>query len=105
MLGFPLDGPFTPTAAKVRQRIELRGPDIYDSGEVSRDVYTVRAQVRSGNSGGPMIAPTGEVIGVVFGAAVDDTETGFVLTSNQVASAVAAAPGLTREVDTGRCAT
>jgi S1-C subfamily serine protease len=105
VLGFPLDGPFTPTAAKVRQRIELRGPDIYDSGEVSRDVYTVRAQVRSGNSGGPMVAPTGEVIGVVFGAAVDDTETGFVLTAEQVAPAVAAAPGLTREVDTGRCAT
>jgi S1-C subfamily serine protease len=105
VLGFPLDGPFTPTAAKVRQRIELRGPDIYDSGEVNRDVYTVRAQVRSGNSGGPMVAPTGEVIGVVFGAAVDDTETGFVLTADQVAPAVAAAPGLTREVDTGRCAT
>ena len=51
VIGYPLDGPFTPTAAKVRDRIQLRGPNIYDSGEVTREVYTVRAVVRSGNSG------------------------------------------------------
>ncbi len=63
----------------------------------------MRAVVRSGNSGGPMIAPDGQVIGVVFGAALDDQETGFVLTVDQVAAAVARrAPRLTREVDTGR---
>ena len=27
VLGYPLDGPFTPTAAKVRDRIQLRGPE------------------------------------------------------------------------------
>ena len=61
VLGYPLDGPFTPTAAKIRDRIQLRGPNIYDSGEVTREVYTVRAVVRSGNSGGPMIRPDGKV--------------------------------------------
>jgi S1-C subfamily serine protease len=60
--------------------------------------------VQSGNSGGPMISPSGRVIGVVFGAALDDQETGFALTVDQVAPAVQAAPGLTREVDTGSCA-
>ncbi|MGD9987674.1 MarP family serine protease [Pseudonocardia sp.] len=104
VLGYPLDGPYTATAAKVRDRIQLRGPDIYDSGTVTRDVYTIRATVRSGNSGGPMIAPDGQVIGVVFGAALDDSETGFVLTADQVAGALAAAGGLTRKVDTGTCA-
>ncbi|MGH3566519.1 MAG: MarP family serine protease [Pseudonocardia sp.] len=104
VLGYPLDGPFEPTAAKVRQRIDLRGPNIHDSGEVTREVYTVRAVVRSGNSGGPMISPDGQVIGVVFGAALDDSETGFVLTANQVNPALVAAPRLTRAVDTGACA-
>jgi S1-C subfamily serine protease len=84
--------------------INLKGPDIYDDGEVTREVYTVRAVVRSGNSGGPMIAPDGRVIGVVFGAALDDQETGFVLTVDQVSAAVQAAPGLRAEVDTGSCA-
>jgi S1-C subfamily serine protease len=104
VLGYPLDGPFTPIAAKVRDRIQLRGPNIYDSGEVTREVYTVRAVVRSGNSGGPMIRPDGEVIGVVFGAALDDSETGFVLTAAQVAPTLQKAPALTHPVDTGSCA-
>jgi hypothetical protein len=51
-----------------------------------------------------MIDPQGRVIGVVFGAALDDKETGFVLTVDQVEPAVQAAPGLTREVATGSCA-
>lgn len=104
VLGYPLDGPFTPTAAKVRDRIQLRGPNIYDSGEVTREVYTIRAVVRSGNSGGPMIGTDGKVVGVVFGAALDDSETGFVLTAAQVAPTLQKAPTLTRPVDTGSCA-
>jgi S1-C subfamily serine protease len=104
VLGYPLDGPFTPTAAKVRDRIQLRGPNIYDSGEVTREVYTVRAVVRSGNSGGPMIRTDGKVVGVVFGAALDDSETGFVLTAAQVEPTLDKAPTLSRPVDTGSCA-
>jgi S1-C subfamily serine protease len=104
IVGYPLDGPYTATAAKVRSMIRLKGPNIYDDGEVTREVYTVRAVVRSGNSGGPMLAPDGRVIGVVFGAALDDQETGFVLTVDQVSGAVQAASNLRREVDTGNCA-
>lgn len=104
VLGYPLDGPFTVTPARIRQEINLRGPDIYDSGEVTRDVYTIRATVRSGNSGGPMIDPQGRVTGVVFGAALDNQETGFVLTYDQVRPSVQAALGRTQEVGTGSCA-
>lgn len=104
ILGYPLDGPFTASAAKVRQEITLNGPDIYDDNTVSRNVYTVRAVVRSGNSGGPMIDRDGRVIGVVFGAALDDSETGFVLTNVQVAASVNPQARLGAEVDTGACA-
>jgi len=104
IIGYPLDGPYNATAAKVRQRIPLVGPNIYDSRRVTRDVYTVRADVQSGNSGGPMIEPDGDVIGMVFGAALDDAETGFVLTAEQVQDAVEAARGRSRDVDTGACA-
>ena len=104
VLGYPLDGPFTATAGKIRQLINLKGPNIYDTGEITRQVYTVRAVVRSGNSGGPMIDPEGRVVGVVFGAALDDQETGFVLTVEQVSAALQSASQLTRAVDTGSCA-
>jgi uncharacterized membrane protein required for colicin V production len=104
VLGYPLDGPYTATSARVRQRINLRGPDIYDSSTVQRDVFTVRAPVRSGNSGGPMVEPSGQVIGVVFGASVEDPDTGFTLTANEVDAEVAQASSLSERVPTGACA-
>ncbi|WP_330271530.1 MarP family serine protease [Lentzea sp. NBC_00516] len=105
VLGYPLDGPYKSSPARVRERIPLlRGPDIYDAQTVTRDVYTVRAEVRSGNSGGPLVDPNGRVMGVVFGAAVDDPETGFVLTAQQVQTMVQKAPTLTKRASTQGCA-
>ncbi|WP_018683899.1 MarP family serine protease [Actinokineospora enzanensis] len=104
VLGYPLDGPYTASPARIRDRIALRGPDIYDAATVNRDVFTLRAKVLSGNSGGPLVNPGGEVIGVVFGAAVDNSETGFALTAAEVREEVAKAPALSQPVNTGRCA-
>jgi S1-C subfamily serine protease len=104
VLGYPLDGPYTASPGRVRKEISLRGPDIYSENQVTRDVYTLRAQVHSGNSGGPLVEQDGDVLGVVFGAAVDDSDTGFALTHSEVQPAVSAAPGLSDEVSTGQCA-
>ena len=62
----------------------LRGPDIYREQTVEREVYILRGTVREGNSGGPLITPEGEVVGVVFGAAMDADDTGYALTVEQV---------------------
>ncbi|MGH3933722.1 MAG: MarP family serine protease [Pseudonocardiaceae bacterium] len=104
VLGYPLDGPYTASAARVRDRIRLRGPDIYNGETVVRNVYTVRAVVRSGNSGGPLLDGSGQVLGLVFGAAVDDDETGFVLTDEEIADDIAAASSRTEQIPTGACA-
>jgi S1-C subfamily serine protease len=104
VLGYPLDGPYTASPARISEQIKLRGPDIYDSQTVTRDVFTVRALVQSGNSGGPLVDTDGNVIGVVFGAAVDNSSTGFALTTKQVATPAQKAPSLTQRVSTGSCA-
>ncbi len=105
VLGYPLDGSYTPAAGRVRDQILLRGPNIYSTATVARRVYTVRAQVLSGNSGGPLVDTNGQIRGMVFGAAVDDDDTGFALTASEIADDAASAPSLTEEVGTGSCAT
>jgi S1-C subfamily serine protease len=102
VLGYPGGGDFVATPARVREIIELSGPDIYKSTTVNREVYTIRGVVRQGNSGGPMINRAGQVIGVVFGAAVDDNDTGFVMTTNEVSRQIAKI-GNTAKVPTGKC--
>ncbi len=102
VMGYPGGGDFVATPARVRETIELNGPDIYRTGTVTREVYTIRGTVRQGNSGGPMIDRTGKVLGVVFGAAVDDADTGFVLTGKEVSRQLEKL-GNTERVATGAC--
>ncbi|MCV6965577.1 acid resistance serine protease MarP [Mycobacterium intermedium] len=103
VLGYPGGGNFTATPARIREAIKLSGPDIYRNPQpVTRDVYTIRATVEQGDSGGPLINLNGEVLGVVFGAAVDDADTGFVLTASEVA-AQREKMDATQKVDTGTC--
>jgi S1-C subfamily serine protease len=104
VLGYPNDGPYNVQAARIRGEQRLRSPDIYGSGTVVREVFSLRSLVRPGNSGGPLVSTDGDVLGVIFAASVSDRDTGYALTAEQVARS--AAQGLTTdaEVDTGDCA-
>ena len=102
VLGYPGGGVFEATPARIRDTIKLEGPDIYRDATVTRQVYTVRGTVQQGNSGGPMIDMKGKVLGVVFGAAVDDADTGFVLTAEEVANQLMRI-GDTQPVSTQNC--
>lgn len=103
VLGYPQDGPYDVQSGRIRSEQRLRSPDIYGDGTVIRQVYSLRALIRPGNSGGPIVTSAGEVAGLVFAASVSDQDTGYALTASQVAES--AAQGATREapVDTGTC--
>ena len=104
IVGYPEDGPFFVGPARIRDRVAIRGPDIYNDHLVTRQTYTVRGDVRSGNSGGPLLAPDGTVYGVIFAAAVDQPDTGFALTAKEIATDVAAGRVATAPITTGACA-
>ena len=102
--GFPAAGPYRLDAARVREQITARGPDIYDEHEVERQVLSLYATVRPGNSGGPLLSPAGAVYGVVFATSLDDPRTGYALTAAEVAGVASAGRTATRPVATGGCA-
>jgi S1-C subfamily serine protease len=102
VMGFPNASSFEATPARIREVINLNGPDIYRTTTVTRQVYTIRGTVRQGDSGGPMVDLNGHVLGVVFGAAVDDAETGYALTANQVSGELQNM-GNTTAATTGSC--
>ncbi len=104
VLGYPENGPYDARAARIRERIDLRSPDIYDRGRVERDTFSVRSLVRSGNSGGPLVSPDGDVLGVIFAASISDRSTGYALTAEQVAANARKGIAATASVSTGECA-
>jgi S1-C subfamily serine protease len=106
--GYPENGPFRPVAARIRDVENAQGPDIYQSSEVTRQIYSLYAVIRPGNSGGPLLSadltnghPT--VLGVVFAAAVDSSKTGYALTAAEVASDARAGADATNQVSTRTC--
>ncbi len=101
--GYPEDGPYTTDAARIRDQLTARAPDIYAHGSVVRDIYSIRATVRPGNSGGPLLSPAGGVYGVVFAAATDDPQTGYALTAAEVSSDARAGAAATTGVSTHSC--
>ncbi|MET8878846.1 MarP family serine protease, partial [Nocardia sp. NPDC004604] len=103
VLGYPGGGRYTASAARIRETLDLTGPTIYRNGTVEREVYTVRGQVRAGNSGGPLVDTDGRALGIVFGAAVTDDDTGYVLTLAEVRPQLDAATASVMAVDTGAC--
>lgn len=102
LLGYPENGPLTLNPAGVTEQVTAIGKDIYNSGSVTRGVYALAATVLPGNSGGPLMGPGGQVIGVVFSRSTVYSDVGYALTSPGVLSRVQAAEHHAA-VGTGSC--
>ncbi len=101
--GYPRDKGFTAVAARIGGTQEARAPNIYQTAEVTREIYAIRANVEPGNSGGPLLAPAGGVYGVVFAAAVGQADTGYALTAAQVMPDIQLGKNMTSDVSTQTC--
>jgi S1-C subfamily serine protease len=102
--GYPLDATSLNLApARIGGVQNAQGPNIYETSTVTRQIYEIRAVVKSGNSGGPLLSPAGTVDGVVFAAAVGESDTGFALTAAEVSADASAGAQLTTAVSTGAC--
>lgn len=103
VLGYPEGGPLTTGSAGVMAAFEARGRDIYNQGLTVRLVYQIEAIVRPGNSGGPLVNTSGQVVGVVFSRSTTNPDVGFALASPGVLSQVRQAENSSASVSTGAC--
>jgi S1-C subfamily serine protease len=101
--GYPLDHSFSAVAARIGGTQNAVGPDIYQTGQVNRQIFQIKAVVEPGNSGGPLLSPSGRVYGVVFAAAVGESDTGFALTAGEVANDAQAGASQTFATSTQGC--
>lgn len=104
VLGYPGGGNFTADPAVVLNSFMAVGRNIYNTGETKREVYSLKANVEPGNSGGPLIAKDGSVIGLIFAESTTYDDVGYALTMHQVMNGFEQARDRTQPVGTGSCA-
>lgn len=101
--GYPHGGPFTMVTAGVQSTGSATVPDIYGDSWNPREIYALQAEVRPGNSGGPLLTADGTVAGVVFARAEHDAAVGYAMTMAELTPVAAQAPSLADQVSSGRC--
>jgi S1-C subfamily serine protease len=101
--GYPFGGPFTMVSAGVNSVGTAMVPDVYDDASHPREIYSLQATIRPGNSGGPLLTDEGAVAGVVFARAEDDDDLGYAMTMAELSPVVARAPSLDATVSSGSC--
>jgi S1-C subfamily serine protease len=100
VLGYPDNGPYTVTPARIGESRDVISEDSYGRGPIRRTITSLRGTVRSGNSGGPVVDTRGRVLGTVFASTTGGRLGGFAIPDDFVSSALDRVGG---EVDTGAC--
>ncbi|MDO8731360.1 MAG: MarP family serine protease [Actinomycetota bacterium] len=102
-IGYPGGGDLQILPARIRTLVNARGDDIYGKSGVQRQVITFRGNVIPGDSGGPLLAPDGAVLGMVFGSGIGDASTGFAIASSELKPAIVSGSKAREAVNTGSC--
>ena len=100
VLGYPENGPFTISPARLGPTATVISEDAYGRGPVTRRMTALRGEIHSGNSGGPMVDGAGDVLTTVFAATTEGKPSGFGVPNEIVRGALSDSTG---EVDTGPC--
>jgi S1-C subfamily serine protease len=100
VLGYPENGPYSLSPARIGETRETISEDSYGNGPVEREIVAMSGVVRSGNSGGPLVDPRGDVVGTVFAATTSGPRGGFAIPAEQVRQALR---NTSEGVGTGPC--
>jgi len=101
VLGYPENGPYAVTAARMGDTTTVISEDSYGNGPIHRSIAFLRGAVRSGNSGGPLVDGRGRVMATVFAATTSGARGGFAIPDDVIEQALNKRLG--SPVDTGPC--
>jgi S1-C subfamily serine protease len=100
VLGFPENGPFTVTPARIGRTSMVLAEDAYGAGPVTRTITSLRGRVRHGDSGAPAVDAHGAVQATIFAARLGSSG-GYGVPADVVRADLKAAG---QPVSTGDCA-
>jgi S1-C subfamily serine protease len=100
VLGFPENGPFTATPARIGRTATVLAEDAYGTGPITRVITSLRGRVRHGDSGAPAVDASGAVQATIFAARLRSVG-GFGVPADVVRADLDAAG---QPVSTGDCA-
>ncbi|HWB38747.1 MAG TPA: MarP family serine protease [Candidatus Saccharimonadales bacterium] len=104
VMGYPGGGALKANPAAVLAAFDAIGRNIYNQGSVERNVYELHVSVIPGNSGGPLIAKDGRVIGVIFAESTSYKNVGYALSMPQVIHEIHQVKANASAVSAGSCA-
>ena len=100
VLGYPENGPYALAPARFGDVRDAISNDSYGRGPIRRRIASLRGNVRSGNSGGPMVDARGRAMATVFAATTSGPRGGYAIPNEIVLAALDEAA---RAVSTGPC--
>lgn len=101
--GFPQGGDFQVKTAVFEGSVEAGSESIYGDPLSPRRFLTLKSSLEPGNSGSPVIDPSGEVVGVASAVSRERRELGVAVPHERLASALAVARTSSDAVGTGSC--
>ncbi len=101
--GYPHGGPFQSKPASVQSVSQMMVPDIYGQNPIPEEIYQLAADVQPGNSGGPLLNQSGQVVGVVFAKSTTNVPVGYAFTLAELSPVAQQAEGLSQQVSSGKC--
>jgi len=102
VFGHPGGEPLRIAPFQVSRQLEATGMDIYDQRPTDRQVLELAATLRPGDSGAPLVNPSGVVIGVAFAISTDQPGLAYGLATSEL-DAVLAGARRDEGAETGPC--
>jgi S1-C subfamily serine protease len=89
VFGHPGGGPLELSPFQIGRMEPVTGTDIYDRQRSQRDVLFLASSLQPGDSGGALVTPAGEVVGIAFAIAPDRDGVAYALDVSEVRAVLA----------------